>query len=495
MFQSIGLTFTSRLIGFLRLMVETALLGLTGVTDAYQAAFRLTNFFREIFGEGAIGSVFTPMHANCIENEGKQRSQNFFWTTTIISCLVSICLFLFLILNLEWILTIWMPELPRESKEWVLTLTPIMLPYLIFIAAASMFMVMHQIKGRFIYSSLHPILFSISVILIGLLNPSDNHATSLAWGVFFGGLLQLGLLSLTLNYPLPNIIFFRNQLPNIKNLFILLIPIILSLIVHRTNRLIDLYFAAGLASGSLSSLSYSFVLINVPMGLISVASNAVFYPVISRLKAAKKTVQYRHAVISNLNFITLLSFWSMGLLIFHAHNLVGCLFVDIPTWIGLSTQFDQRAAELMGDALQYYSVGLGFLIMNPYLIKLYHSHLDTSFPAKLAISMVLLNIILNYYLTPILLHRGIALATSLVAICFCLVLMVGLQSKDYINIPLKNIFQWIARLATSIIIFGLCIQFSLPFGLFGQIIIPSLIYFSFWHLVELHSANVVDPLT
>ena len=87
------------------------------------------------------------------------------------------------------------------------------------------------------------------------------------------------------------------------------------------------------------------------------------------------------------------------------------------------------------------------------------------------------------------------MATSLVAICFCLVLMVGLQSKDYINIPLKNIFQWIARLATSIIIFGLCIQFSLPFGLFGQIIIPSLIYFSFWHLVELNSANVVDSLT
>ena len=177
--------------------------------------------------------------------------------------------------------------------------------------------------------------------------------------VFFGGLLQLGLLSLTLNYPLPNIIFFRNQLPNVKNLFILLIPIILSLIVHRTNRLIDLYFAAGLASGSLSSLSYSFVLINVPMGLISVASNAVFYPVISRIKEAKKIVQYRHAVISNLNFITLLSFWSMGLLIF-THNLVGCLFVDIPTWIGF-LQFDQRRNLEMHTILLD---SLGFLIMN-----------------------------------------------------------------------------------------------------------------------------------
>ena len=58
--------------------METTLLGLTGITDAYQAAFRLTNFFREIFGEGAIGSVFTPMHANYSENDGKKISQNFF---------------------------------------------------------------------------------------------------------------------------------------------------------------------------------------------------------------------------------------------------------------------------------------------------------------------------------------------------------------------------------------------------------------------------------
>lgn len=495
LFQSIGLTFTSRLVGFVRLIVETTLLGLTGITDAYQAAFRLTNFFREIFGEGAIGSVFTPMHANYSENEGKKISQDFFWTTTALSCTASILLFLFLIINLEWILTIWMPKLPPESREWVLILAPIMLPYLILIATASMFMVMHQIKGRFVYSSLHPILFSISVILFGLWNPTGNYAKSLAWGVIFGGLLQFGLLVLTLNYPLPNINFFRNQAPKIKKLSILLIPIVVSLMVNRTNRLVDLYFASGLESGSLSSLSYSFVLINVPIGLISVASNAVFYPIISRLKAANKTIEYAKAVTSNLNFITLLSFWSMGVLIFHSHNLVSFLFMEIPNWFGISTQFDQRASMLMGDALQYYSLGLGFLIMNPYLIKLFHSHLDTSFPAKLAIVMVIFNIILNYYLTPILLHRGIALATSLVAICFCLLLMSGLHIKNYIRISLKNISHWIARLVTSILIFRFCIQFNLPFGLFGQILLPSMIYFGFWHLVELRTSHAVDPLT
>ncbi len=493
--QSIGLTLISRLVGFLRLIVETALLGLTGITDAYQAAFRLTNFFRELFGEGALGSVFTPMHATCMETHGVKESQNFFWSVTTLSFLCSLLLLIFLVLNLEGILNLWMPDLPQKSKRSVLEIAPIMLPYLVCIATASMFMIMHQIKGRFILSSLHPILFSFSVIGIGLWNPTKNYAESLAWGVVCGGILQFSLLSFTLKYPLPKCSFIRYQLPNLKHLVILLAPILASLVVNRTNRLIDLYFAAGLAAGSLSSLSYSFVLINVPMGLISVASNAVFYPLISRLKAARKVVEYNQAVLSNLNFITLLGFWTMGLLIFHSHDLVNFLFLSAPSWIGLSTQFDHQAANLMGDSLQFYSIGLGFLIMNPYIVKLFHSNLDTSYPAKIAIFMVFFNIILNYYLTPILMHRGIALATSLAAICYCLLLLYGLQYKNYIKIPAKNILQWIARLVTSVTIFSFCIQLNLSFGLFGQIIIPTLIYFSFWHLVELITAHVVDPLT
>ena len=211
-----SLTFTSRLAGFLRLIVETTLLGLTGITDAYQAAFRLTNFFREIL-ERVLSAVYLHQCMPIIRRTTEKNITKLFWTTTALSCTASILLFLFLIVNLEWILTIWMPKLPPESREWVLILAPIMLPYLILIATASMFMVMHQIKGRFVYSSLHPILFSISVILFGLWNPTGNYAKSLAWGVIFGGLLQFGLLALTLNYPLPNINFFRNQALRSRN--------------------------------------------------------------------------------------------------------------------------------------------------------------------------------------------------------------------------------------------------------------------------------------
>lgn len=493
--QSIGLTLLSRLVGFLRLVVETSLLGLTNVTDAYQAAFRLTNFFREVFGEGAIGSVFTPMHAKCVESEGQQTAQKFFWCVIYATLIFSSILVLLIVFNLNELIELWMPDLPNESKQLVLKLSPIMLPYLVFIATASMFMVMHQIMGRFIYSSLHPIVFSFSIIAIGFWNPMTNYAESLAWGVLIGGICQLALLSFTLNLKWPKKIFFKGQLPRLKQLAKLLVPIILALIVHRTNRLIDLYFASGLPNGSLSSLAYAFVLLNVPMGLISAASNAVFYPIISRLKAEKKQQDYENAVQSNLNFLTLCGFWAMGLICFNALDLIELLFVKVPNLLGIATQFDARAAILMSESLRCYSVGLGFLILNPYLVRLYHSNLNTSFPAKVAVLMVALNFTLNWYLTPQFEHQGIALATSAVAIVYCIVLILYLNRFKYMAIQLLQISRWLLKLITSLVLFAICAHITLPFHPILKILLASLIYFGFWHLVKLKRSHVNNIFT
>ena len=52
-----GLTALSRLTGFLREMVISALMGAGPLADAYFVALRLPNQFRAIFGEGAFNSA------------------------------------------------------------------------------------------------------------------------------------------------------------------------------------------------------------------------------------------------------------------------------------------------------------------------------------------------------------------------------------------------------------------------------------------------------
>ena len=231
------------------------------------------------------------------------------------------------------------------------------------------------------------------------------------------------------------------------------------------------------------------------MGLISAASNAVFYPIISKLKAENKHQDYKKAVISNLSFLSLFGSWAVGLIFFNSLHLVEFLFITCPKLLGMSSHFDTQAAVLMSESLQCYSIGLSFLILNPYLVRLYHSHLNTKFPARIAILMVLLNIILNWHLTPIYKHQGIAFATSVVALSYCTLLLANLNRLKYLHTNSQQLLGWFSKLVTSLIVFSFFSSLNLPFTPFLQILLGSLIYFSFWHLVELKSNHDIHPLT
>ena len=56
-----GFTLISRITGFVRDMVLANILGAGAVSDAFFVAFKLPNFFRSLFGEGAFTTAFVPM--------------------------------------------------------------------------------------------------------------------------------------------------------------------------------------------------------------------------------------------------------------------------------------------------------------------------------------------------------------------------------------------------------------------------------------------------
>ena len=56
-----GLTFLSRLSGYARDMVQAIVFGATGLTDAFVVAYRIPNFLRRIFAEGAFSQAFVPV--------------------------------------------------------------------------------------------------------------------------------------------------------------------------------------------------------------------------------------------------------------------------------------------------------------------------------------------------------------------------------------------------------------------------------------------------
>ncbi|MDG1192654.1 MAG: lipid II flippase MurJ, partial [Arenicellales bacterium] len=58
-----GMTLFSRISGLIRDIAFAQFLGSGAIADAFFVAFRIPNFFRRIFGEGALSVAFVPVYS------------------------------------------------------------------------------------------------------------------------------------------------------------------------------------------------------------------------------------------------------------------------------------------------------------------------------------------------------------------------------------------------------------------------------------------------
>ncbi len=72
-----GWTIVSRLTGFVRDMALAALLGGGALNDAYVAAIKLPNQFRQIFGEGSFNAAYLPTYTRVLETKGPEQAGRF----------------------------------------------------------------------------------------------------------------------------------------------------------------------------------------------------------------------------------------------------------------------------------------------------------------------------------------------------------------------------------------------------------------------------------
>ena len=72
-----GWTIASRLTGFFRDMALAALLGGGALNDAYVAAIKLPNQFRQIFGEGSFNAAYLPTYTSVLERKGPAGGEPF----------------------------------------------------------------------------------------------------------------------------------------------------------------------------------------------------------------------------------------------------------------------------------------------------------------------------------------------------------------------------------------------------------------------------------
>lgn len=407
-----GLTMISRLTGFVRDILIAALLGAGPIADAFFVAFKLPNFFRRLFAEGAFNAAFVPVYSSHLEKEGREAAQGFAQDT--LSVLLTV-LFLF-IAAMQMAMPVVMLGLApgfRDAPETfglAVELTRITFPYLMFISLVSLLAGVLNSHGRFAAAAATPILLNLCLIgsLLGLVQfvPTAGHA--LAIGVFIAGAVQFLWLVLALHRAGLSLSLPRPRLtPGVKRVLRIMGPAALGAGVVQVNLIIDIVLASTLPEGSISYLFYADRVNQLPIGVVGVAVGTALLPLLSRQASSGDLDGARHSLNRAIELGLLFAIPAAAACLAMPDVLIGALFER-----GAFTPSDTAQTAW---ALAAYAAGLPAYVMVKVLGPAFFAREDTATPVRIAIAAVIVNVVLNLILMGPMLHAGLALATAISA--------------------------------------------------------------------------------
>lgn len=431
------MTLVSRILGFARDLVIAGLFGVTAETDVFFVAFKIPNFLRRLFAEGAFSQAFVPVLAGALTRSGPKAARE-----VIAPVLGSFAFFLslFTVLGIGGstpLIGLFAPGFESDPGRMALggSLLSLTLPYLPFIALTALCGGILNTTGHFLLPALTPALLNLALIgaALFLRDAFKVPVTALAVGVLIGGLSQLliqlffvakaGLL------PKPRIAL--ND-PAVQQVFGRMLPALFGASIAQVNLLINTFLASTLETGSISWLYYADRLLEFPLGLIGVALGTVILPRLSSLRAQGEDQAFGETLNLGLGTLLILGLPAALGLALLAEPLMLTLFQH--------DEFAIHDAQMAARSLVAYALGLpGFLAIRV-LVPAFSAHEDLRTPAQVGLVAVLLNLLASLLATSGLTpqgfaHAGLAAAVSLSALTNALLLGLCLWRRGWWTPP------------------------------------------------------------
>ncbi|MFM8454580.1 MAG: murein biosynthesis integral membrane protein MurJ [Gammaproteobacteria bacterium] len=407
------MTFVSRILGFVRDMLAAHFFGASSGYDAFLIAFKIPNFMRRLFAEGAFAQAFVPCLAQHQKESSEAQMQDFI--AKVQGCMLSVLLplsILGILSSALWVL-IFAPGFDVQKAQMASGMLQITFPYILLISLTAIGGGILNTYGYYGVPAFTPVFLNLAMILamcLGAYFKMVEPVYALAWGVFLGGICQL-----VFQWPFlkrVNLLVWPKMAwgdARVRRILTLMLPAILGVSVNQLNILIDTIFASYAQNGAVSWLYYADRLMEFPLGMFGVAIATVILPHLSRTKnSTQHSAQYSAILDWALKLVIFLGLPAALALALWAKPLMAVLF--------MSGKFGIQDVEAASRALWAYSPGILGLMLVKVLASAYYARQDTKTPVKIAIGMMLLHAVLNALFYQPWGYVGLALSTSITAL-------------------------------------------------------------------------------
>ncbi len=389
------------------------LFGAGFATDAFNVAFRIPNFLRDLFAESALSAAFVPAFVESLRTQDRERTWRFASNMLNALALVTAVMALVGMVAAPAIVRLIALGFATDPAKLALTtsLTRIMFPFLFCVALAAWAMGVLNACGSFLLPATAPAAFNVFSVLVpvatfGLFRSRGlDPIHGMAWGVLVGALAQfvVQLPGLTRHgFRYRAVLDFRA--PELVRVFRRWLPMVLGFATWQVNFLVNTFLLTFLPEGSVTWVNYAFRIQHLPAGLFGAAIGSVALAEYSHGVAAADpdavSNRFRHA----LSLVSALTLPAAVLLI--------ALAVPVTRLVYEHGAFGPQDTSCTAQALALYCLGIWAAAATRSVAAAFYAAGDTRSPALVALGVVGTNIVLNLILMRFIGFRSFPLAAS-----------------------------------------------------------------------------------
>jgi putative peptidoglycan lipid II flippase len=408
-----GMTFLSRILGFIRDVVAAFIFGASPGYDAFVLSFRIPNLLRRLFAEGAFSQAFVPVLSEYQTKKSPEEVKVFVNHITGNLAMILAIVTMLGIICAPLCIYLFAPGFDATGPRHVLAtdMLRITFPYIFFISLTALSGGLLNTYGKFAVPAFTPVFLNLSMIAAScLLAPRmQNPEMALAWGVLLAGIVQLAfqvpfLLKLGI-LPRPQINWSD---PAVRRVLYLMPPAIFGAAISQITLLVDSLFASFLVSGSISWLYYADRLMEFPLGIIGVGLATVILPSLARQHANGSKQEFAKTLDWSVRCVLLIGVPSMLGLFMLAGPLVATLFQ--------SGKFTNHDVLMTQQCLMAYALAVLGIMLAKIFSSAFYATQDIKTPVKISMVILVFNVALNATLIHNFAHVGLALATSITSL-------------------------------------------------------------------------------
>ncbi len=416
------LTLGSRLLGVFREYAFSHFFAATPLMSSFTIAFLVPNLARKLFGEGALTSSFIPIFSRIREQDGDEDAKKL--AGSVFTLLTAVLTVLLILAELGLLIT------SRFTWGPTLSLTAILMPYMVMICVTAFFGGVLNSLNRFAAPAIAPML--LNVVLIASIWGSaavmdvdmNTQLRLIAYSVLAAGLLQVGLQVWWLNSCgfriKPN---FNWSSTAVRQIMVMMGPMIVGLSGVQVNTFFDHIIAAKWVEDGQGPaiLRYSQYISHLPLAVFGTALATAIFPLLSQRRAQKDHEGFAEVVEMGLRTAVFISVPAAVGLIMVANPVVRIICEH-----GLFTKADTVRVV---TAIHWYCLPICAFAAMHIMVRAFYSLEDSKTPMRISLFNLVLNLALNVALVFRFKEAGVAMATAITGNLQAIMLAVCLRKR------------------------------------------------------------------